>query len=82
MNTEAMPDRFERFCEVYKYAEVVKKLAQEYGLHFLPLQQKFNENAEKYGVEVFALDGVHPLIPGATLIADEWLKLFKEKIEK
>ena len=81
-NTDAMPDRFERFCEVYKYAEVVKKLAAEYGLHFLPLQQKFNENAEKYGVEVFALDGVHPLIPGATLIADEWLKLFKEKIEK
>ena len=81
-NTEEIPDRFERFLEVYKYAEVVKKLAKEYGLYFLPLQEKFNELAQKYGADVLLNDGVHPLIPGATLIADEWLKLFKEKVEK
>ena len=77
-----MPDRFERFCEVYKYAEVVKKLANEYGLHFLPLQEKLSEKANQFGEEPYLTDGVHPMIAGATLIADEWVKLFKEKIEK
>ena len=33
------------------YAEVVKKLANEYGLVFVPLQEKFDKYAEKYGNE-------------------------------
>ena len=74
-------DKFQRFCEVYKYAAVVKKLAEEYGLFFLPLQKKLSEAAEKYGAENYLYDGVHPMVAGAKLIADEWVKLFKEKIE-
>ena len=38
--------------------------------------------AKKYGVEACLSDGVHPAIGGAQLIANEWLKLFKEKIDK
>ena len=45
----------------------------------MPLQEKFIERADKYGVEPFLYDGVHPMIAGAKLIADEWLKLFKNK---
>lgn len=74
-------DKFQRFCEVYKYAAVVKKLAKEYGLYFLPLQEKFNEAAAKFGARYYLYDGVHPMVAGAKLIADEWVKLFKEKIE-
>ena len=74
-------DKFQRFCEVYKYAEVVKKLAEEYGLYFLPLQKKLSEAAEKFGAEKYLYDGVHPMVAGAKLIADEWVKLFKDKIE-
>ena len=74
-------DKYQRFCEVYKYAEVVRELSKEYGLYFLPLQQKFNEAAEKYGAQYYLYDGVHPMVAGAKLIADEWVKLFKEKIE-
>ena len=80
-NTEDIPDKYERFLAVYEYAKVVKKLAKEYNLYFLPLQEKFVERAEIYGVEPFLYDGVHPMIAGATLIADEWLKLFKNKID-
>lgn len=80
-NTEEQPDRFEKFCEVKKYAKVVKKLADEYHLPFLSLQDKIAALAEKYGTEIVLSDGVHPLIPGATLIADEWVKLFKEQVE-
>ena len=74
-------DKVQRFFEVYKYAAVVKKLAEEYGLYFLPLQKKLSEAAEKYGAENYLYDGVHPMVAGAKLIADEWVKLFKEKIE-
>lgn len=78
----ATEENFQRFSEVYKYAEVVKKLAEENGLYFLPLQNKLNEAAEKFGAEHYLYDGVHPMVAGAKLIADEWVKLFKEKIEK
>lgn len=74
-------DRYQRFCEVYKYAAVVKKLADEYGLYFLPLQEKFNEAAKKFGARYYLYDGVHPMVAGAKLIADEWVKLLKNEIE-
>ena len=80
-NTEEIPDRYERFLQVYDYAKVVAKLAKEYNLYFLPLQEKFNEAAKKYGEKPFLFDGVHPMIAGAGLIADAWTKLFEEKIE-
>ena len=82
VNTPEIPNRFERFSQVCKYAEVVKKLAKEYNLFFLPLQEKFNEKAKQFGAQALLGDGVHPTIAGATLIADEWLKLFKQEIDK
>jgi lysophospholipase L1-like esterase len=79
---EATTENYERFLEVKNYAKVVKKLAKEYGLYFLPLQEKLDEGAKAHGAKVYLKDGVHPAFAGATLIAQEWLKLFKEKIEK
>ena len=73
---------FEEFKEVYAYASLVKKLAEEYGLHFLPLQEKLTESAEAEEASVYLSDGVHPAEKGAKLIADEWVKLFVEKIKK
>ncbi|MBQ3019031.1 MAG: SGNH/GDSL hydrolase family protein [Clostridia bacterium] len=80
-NTENCPNRWEHFCEVYQYAKVVKKLAQEFNLLFLPLQEKLTQSAEKTKTEYYLVDGVHPNVAGATLIADEWVKLFKKEIE-
>ena len=76
--TEAAWDQFGE-CPIY--GSITKKLAEEYDLYFLPLQEKFDEAAAKYGNEVFLYDGVHPTVQGATLIAKEWMKLF-EKIEE
>ena len=39
----ATAGKFEEFLEVYKYAEVVEKLAAEYGLYYVPLQEKLSE---------------------------------------
>lgn len=73
-------ENWESFLAVKEYAATVKKLAEEYGLYFLPLQAKFDEEAEKNGAEHYLYDGVHPAAAGAKLIATEWLKLF-EKIK-
>ena len=70
------------FCQVLDYANVVKKIAEEYNLYFVPLQKKLNEYAEKNGAENYLFDGVHPAIAGAKLIADEWLKWFKENMQR
>ena len=80
-DTEEMPDRFSRFQEVYQYAEVVKKLSEEYGLYFLPLQAAFDEAAESIGGKYYSVDGVHPVVGGAALIAKEWVNLFKREID-
>ena len=75
-------EKYDEFLAVREYAKVVKKLAEEFDCYFIPLQEKIDAFAEKYGVEACLSDGVHPAIGGAQLIANEWLKLFKEKIEK
>ena len=77
----ATEEKFDQFEKVKDYAKIVKKLAEEYGLFFLPLQEQLNEAAEKFGAEKFLYDGVHPSLAGAGLIADAWLKLFKEQID-
>ena len=45
----------------------------------MPLQEKLDEAAEKFGADKVLADGVHPAMCGAKLIADEWLRLFNEK---
>lgn len=70
------PDRYERFCDIYEYATIVKKLAREFELPFVCLQGTFIEQSQKYGVVPYLYDGVHPNVAGANLIATEWLKIF------
>ncbi len=76
--TESM---YDGFLAVKDYAKVVRKLAEEYGLYFLPLQEKFDRAAETGNAERFLADGVHPNPAGAKLIADEWIALFDGKFQ-
>ena len=78
----ATEENFDEFIKVKEYAAVVEKLAKEYGAYFLPLQKKMDEAAERLGAEYVLYDGVHPSVAGAKLIADEWLGLFYEKVDK
>ena len=74
----ATEEQYDRFLEVFDYAKVVRKIADDYGLYFLPLQKAFDEAAEKYGAETVLRDGVHPTVQGSVLIATEWIKLFNK----
>ncbi len=74
--------RYERFLEVKEYAKVAKKIAEDYGACFVSLQNLFDEVAAKHGGAYYLYDGVHPTAAGSKLIANEWLKVFKEEIKK
>lgn len=75
----ATEENYKKFEEVLDYAKVVESIAKDYDLEFLPLQDKFDEAAKKYGPTAFLWDGVHPTIAGATLIANEWMALFEKQ---
>ena len=72
----------DRFVEVKEYSAVIKKIAQDFDCEFVSLQEKFDERALKYGADKMLWDGVHPTVAGSTLIANEWLKTFKAKVER
>ena len=58
----------------------MQDLAEQYQIYFLSLQEKFDQAAQKFGAEKFLYDGMHPMVAGATLIADAWLELFEKSI--
>ena len=75
---EEHPGRWEYFStEMVLRRQASKRIAEKYGLLFVPLQDllsKVNENApENYWLS----DGVHPTPAGHELIKQEWLKAFE-----
>ena len=72
----ATDEKFDRFLAVKEYAAVAKKLAEEFSLTFVPLQQAFDEAGAKYGNDVILRDGVHPTMKGAVIFGNQWLKAF------
>ncbi len=77
----ATSEHYDMFIKTLDYAKVVKDIAQEFNLVFVPLQKPLDEYAEKYGKQYTLADGVHPTISGCKVIADEWLKTFRKEID-
>lgn len=77
----ATQDRLDEFVLVKEYAKVARKIAKDYNLAFVPLQEKLDEAAKASYAENYLYDGVHPAAAGAKLIADEWLKVFRAEVE-
>ena len=63
--------------EVPKRAEAAKKIADKYGLTYIPLQKGFDELCKKAEPTYWIGDGVHPTAKGHEFIKSEWLKAFK-----
>ena len=64
--------------EVAKRAEMAKKIAEKFGLVFIPLQNGFDELCKKAPSTYWIGDGVHPTPKGHEYIKSEWLKAFKQ----
>ena len=61
-------------AEIAQRGEVVRQAAADFGAVFVPLQNEFTKAAEKYGMEYWLRDGVHPTYAGHRLIAKQWMK--------
>ena len=76
VSTPEHPDRWEYMNrEVRDHAAAAKRVAEKYGLKFVPLQKFFDEvDAKNPGI--WTWDGVHPTPAGYTLIKRQWLEAF------
>lgn len=72
---EEKPD--EMFSLLKGYQEATKRVAEDYGAIFIPLQEVFNELSEKYSPDYWSWDGIHPTVCGHGIIAEEWMKRVK-----
>ena len=71
---------FPEYAKIRDRAQILKKMVEDLHLHYLPLQEMLDEKVEKFGVEIVTKDGLHPTVYASKLIAEEWLKFFREKI--
>ncbi len=73
--TEANFDTFSR--EVALRADACKRIAQAYGLAFVPLQEKLQALANVTSVDYVLHDGVHPTCAGHELISRALLEAMR-----
>lgn len=73
---EAYWDDFNK--EVRETAKRAKKVADNFSLPFIKLQDKFDELAKKAPNSCWLSDGVHPTAFGHKLIENEWIKAFEK----
>lgn len=76
----ATNERMDEFVHIYKYADVVRTIANDYSFPIVDLQEKFTSLAEKHGASYYLYDGVHPTIAASKIIADAWLDVFHKHI--
>ena len=67
-----------RYREVLAYAKEARRIAEEFSLPFVELQEKIDEAVEKYGIDAVLYDGTHPNLVGSKVISDAWLRVFRE----
>ncbi len=78
--TEDGRDKYEVFRgETELRAAAARRVAEKFGLEFLPLQKMFDEAAEIAPPTYWLKDGVHPSEAGHQKIADAWLRVFDKK---
>jgi len=77
----ATREKYDEFLpDVQSRQVIVRSLAQQYKLPVVYLQQKFDEATELAPEEYWLRDGVHPTAAGHKLIADEWIRVFKQDV--
>ena len=63
------------FPDFDSYRAAAKKIVGELDTKFIPFQKMFDEAIKDAQAEYWAVDGVHPTIAGACLMAQTWLKI-------
>lgn len=77
--TEKYFDRFK--SEIALRENEAIKAAQKHNLPCIRLQPLFDDAMKRYDdASYWTLDGVHPMAPGHSIIAEAWIKCFKDYI--
>jgi len=63
------------FPEFGRYRAAAKKMSQEFNTLFVPFQSMFDKATKLAPPAHWAADGVHPTAAGASLMAEEWLRV-------
>lgn len=64
--------------ETEEKAAACRRVAEKFGIPFVPLQAKLDEMQKAYGTESVSGDGVHPNVTGHLLIARTWMEAFEK----
>ena len=78
VSNEEHPGRWEYFrseCDLRQQA--AKRVADSFGLTYVPLQAMFDEACTKAPADYWLEDGVHPTPAGHELIKQKWLEAFE-----
>ena len=79
VSNEEHPGRWESFraeCDLRQQA--AKRVADSFGLTYVPLQAMFDEACTKAPADYWLEDGVHPTPAGHELIKQKWLEAFEK----
>ncbi len=78
LKTGATEENWEIFSsEVKERARMAKKVAEDFNLTFVPLQEGFNALEEKASASYWLRDGVHPTAMGHEYIKTQWINAFE-----
>jgi lysophospholipase L1-like esterase len=70
------------YREISARQEVTKRMAEDYKAIYVPLQDRFNQETEKFPPAVYwSWDGIHPMPNGHELIAVEWIRQVSKKLK-
>jgi len=65
-------------ADIEEKAVAAKRIAENFGLSFVPLQEKFDSVYNPNNPTYWSFDGVHPTPAGHALITHEGLDMFNE----
>ena len=76
-NCDEYPNRWEFMRDgVAEKAAATKRVAEAFGLVYVPLQEAFDDALKLAPVEHWVYEGVHPTAAGHEVIKRQWLKGF------
>jgi lysophospholipase L1-like esterase len=61
-----------------KRSEASQRVAERFGAKFVPIQKPLDDVLDKAPIEYWTLEGVHLTEASNQILADEWIKAFKE----
>lgn len=68
-------------AEIVPRQAIVKEIAEKFNAVFIPLQSHFNDACKKAPANHWIWDGIHPMPAGHQLMAGEWTKAVRRKLD-